>query len=214
MFAFCNESYHSASIALPGSTRLGSTHCGRVIISAIRIALERSGSKDLSALPPWPGQRRGPASVYSSELSSRWYRTDQAVMSPGCLQRPRPDLLLAGHGPKSLRVVARFADTWNTFGPTLDDALGNSSLLDQACVESGRDPSEVRRSVLFGIRDETAWTTAAEFADLVRRWYDAGFREFIFYDPPYAGSGLRTAPPTVVAELLETTIPGLREAFA
>jgi alkanesulfonate monooxygenase SsuD/methylene tetrahydromethanopterin reductase-like flavin-dependent oxidoreductase (luciferase family) len=119
-------------------------------------------------------------------------------------------MLLAAHGPASLRVAARHADIWNTFGPGLEDAIDGSRRLDAACDDLGRDPSEITRSVLFGIRADTAWRNAAEFAALVRRWHDAGFRDFIFYDPPYAGSGLQTAPTDAVAELLADTIPQLR----
>jgi alkanesulfonate monooxygenase SsuD/methylene tetrahydromethanopterin reductase-like flavin-dependent oxidoreductase (luciferase family) len=142
--------------------------------------------------------------------AGRWYATDGARMGPPCVQSPRPPLLLAAHGPASLRVAARHADVWNTYGPGLDDAIANGRRLDEACRDLGRDPTEITRSVLFGIRDDTAWTTATELADLVRRWHDAGFRDFVFYDPPYAGSGLRTAPPGTVTELLEETIPRLR----
>ena len=148
------------------------------------------------------------------DFDGNWYRTEHARMAPGFVQRPRPPLLLAGHGPTSLRVVARFADTWNTFGPSLADAVQNSRRLDAACVEAGRGSSDVRKSVLFGIREDTAWRDSDAFADLVRRWFDVGFRDFIFYDPPYAGSGLPAAPTDTVTELLENTIPALRTEFA
>lgn len=144
------------------------------------------------------------------DFRGRWYRTDGATMSPGFVQAPRPPILLAAHGAKSVRVTARHADIWNTLGPTLDEAARTSSALDEACHQEGRDPAEIRRSVLFGIREDTAWRDAKQFADLVRRWHDAGFRDFLFYDPPYTGSGLGTAPPQTIAELLEDTIPGLR----
>jgi alkanesulfonate monooxygenase SsuD/methylene tetrahydromethanopterin reductase-like flavin-dependent oxidoreductase (luciferase family) len=172
--------------------------------------------------PEWsPAERMGRFAEYvelvdrllqheTVDFEGRWYRTDDASMSPGCVQTPRPPLLLAAHGPTSLRVAARHADVWNTYGPGLDDAVANSRRLDAACHDIGRDPGDITRSVLFGIRDDTAWRTAADFAELVRRWHEAGFRDFVFYDPPYAGSGLRTAPPETVGELLADTIPQLR----
>ena len=144
------------------------------------------------------------------EFAGRWYRTEQARTAPGCVQTPRPPFLLAAHGPTSLRIAARFADIWNTFGPTLDAAKHSSDVLDALCGDAGRDPREIRRSVLFGIRADTGWRTAPEFAGLVRAWHEAGFRDFLFYDPPYAGTGVPTAPPDVVDELLESTIPELR----
>lgn len=150
----------------------------------------------------------------SVDFDGRWYRTHRAAMSPGCVQAPRPPLLLAAHGRASVRVAARFADTWNTFGPTLENAGRMNSQLDEACRVVGRDPGEVTRSVLFGIREETAWRNAKEFAQLVRRWHDTGFREFVFYDPPYTGSGVPAASPDVVQELMDDTIPALRSEFS
>ena len=72
--------------------------------------------------------------------AGRWYGTEGAVMEPGFLQRPRPPLVLAAHGPKTLATVARFADTWNTFGPTLEDAQRHARVLEAACEVIGRDP--------------------------------------------------------------------------
>lgn len=144
------------------------------------------------------------------DFAGHWYRTEQARTAPGCIQSPRPPLLLAAHGPISLRVAARFADIWNTFGPTLDAALKSSRLLDGLSEDAGRDPRDITRSILFGIREDTGWRTAADFAELVLRWYEAGFRDFIFYDPPYAGSGVPAASPELVNELLNDTIPQLR----
>jgi alkanesulfonate monooxygenase SsuD/methylene tetrahydromethanopterin reductase-like flavin-dependent oxidoreductase (luciferase family) len=132
----------------------------------------------------------------------RWYRADGAVMAPGFVQRPRPPFTLAAHGPRTMAVAARHADTWNTFGPGLDDGRQLSAELDVACAAIGRDPATIRRSVLLGLTDGTAWTTAAELADRVREWHTAGFREVIFYDPPYARAGVPCAPPEAVDEVL------------
>jgi alkanesulfonate monooxygenase SsuD/methylene tetrahydromethanopterin reductase-like flavin-dependent oxidoreductase (luciferase family) len=144
-------------------------------------------------------------------FEGRWYRTERAHMAPGCVQSPRPPILLAAHGPRSLRVAARHADIWNTYGPSLEDAIARRRLLDEACRTEGRDPAHITGSVLFGIRDDTAWRDAAEFATLVRRWHEAGFRDFVFYDPPYLASGVEGAPPETVDELLADTIPQLRQ---
>ena len=143
-----------------------------------------------------------------------WYVTHGAVMDPGFVQKPRPPLVIAAHGARTLDVAARYADTWNTFGPTLAEARKSSERLDEACARTGRDPSEIGRSALIGLVGESAWTTTHEFADLVRRWHEAGFTHFIFYDPPYARDGVPRAEPRVVDELLAHTIPHLREDLA
>src|SRR4051794_24935747 len=143
-----------------------------------------------------------------------WYRTERARTAPGFVQRPRPPMVLAAHGPATLRVAARYADTWNTYGPTLQEARTTSQRLDDACVAIGRDPGEIRRSVLLGLLEETAWTPPSHFEDVVHEWFDAGFTEFVFYDPPYGRADVPIASPEVIGELLSVTVARLRRELS
>jgi alkanesulfonate monooxygenase SsuD/methylene tetrahydromethanopterin reductase-like flavin-dependent oxidoreductase (luciferase family) len=45
-----------------------------------------------------------------------YYTLKEAAFRPGPIQRPRPPLTLGAHGPKMLRIVAEYADSWNSFG--------------------------------------------------------------------------------------------------
>ena len=74
----------------------------------------------------------------------------------------------------------------------------------------GRNASEIRCSVLLGLVEDTAWTSPAQFEDLVAAWSDAGFDEFLFYDPPYARAGVHLAEPAAVDEILASSLPRLR----
>jgi alkanesulfonate monooxygenase SsuD/methylene tetrahydromethanopterin reductase-like flavin-dependent oxidoreductase (luciferase family) len=139
-----------------------------------------------------------------------WYRTAGAITAPGFVQRPRPPFVLAAHSPSTLKVAARFADTWNTYGPTLDAARASSEKLDIACTEIGRDPAEIRRAALVGLVEGTAWTSASHFEELVHEWFDAGFTEIVFYDPPYGRDGVPIAPPDAIEELLSESLGRLR----
>ena len=139
-----------------------------------------------------------------------WYRTTGAVTAPGFVQRPRPPLVLAAHGSGTLSVAARFADTWNTYGPDLDAARASSEKLDDACVKIGRDPAEIRRAALVGLMEGTSWTSASNFEDLVHTWFNAGFTEVVFYDPPYGRAGVPIAPPNTIEELLSESLVRLR----
>jgi alkanesulfonate monooxygenase SsuD/methylene tetrahydromethanopterin reductase-like flavin-dependent oxidoreductase (luciferase family) len=143
-------------------------------------------------------------------FSGRWYATEGATMEPSCLQRPRPPLVLAAHGAKTIATAARYADTWNTYGPSLEDARRSSQALDAACEAIGRDPTTIRRSALLGLTDGTAWTSAGAFESLVHDWAAVGFTDFTFYDPPYARAGVPVAAPDVTAELMTDVIPRLR----
>ena len=147
-------------------------------------------------------------------FEGRWYSATGALMAPGFVQRPRPPLVLAAHGPRTLAVTASHADTWNAFGPTLADGRALSQQLDAACEAIGRDPADIRRSVLLGLTDGTAWTSAAQLEDRVREWHAAGFREFVFYDPPYARAGVPCAAPETVDAVLHESLPRLRAALS
>ena len=56
-------------------------------------------------------------------------------------------LLIGGGGEKvTLRLVAKYADAWNTFGPP-ENFAHKSAVLDEWCEREGRDPSEIERTV-------------------------------------------------------------------
>ena len=92
---------------------------------------------------------------------------------------PEGDLpiLIGGAGEKvTLRLVATYADAWNSFGPVPDWAHKNQ-VLDDWCAEVGRDPTEIERTV--------AGNSVEEFAD-VDGFVDAGATHLIFgLGPPF-----------------------------
>ncbi len=147
-------------------------------------------------------------------FAGRWYRTDGAAMAPGFVQRPRPPLVLAAHGRRTLAVAARHADTWNTYGPSLADAVTMRDGLVASCEAIGRDPGEIRYSVLLGLAADTAWASSEQFEDQVAAWHAEGFSEFLFYDPPYARAGVPRAGPQAVYEVLASSLPRLRRDLA
>ena len=63
-----------------------------------------------------------------------------------------PPIIIAAGGPKMLRLVARYADSWNwwSWGETLDKTLERVgpiiSDLEKACDEIGRDPKTLGRT--------------------------------------------------------------------
>ncbi len=62
-------------------------------------------------------------------------------------------LLIGGGGEKvTLRLVAEYADAWNTFGPP-ENFAHKSAVLDEWCAKVGRDPSEIERTVAVGPDD-------------------------------------------------------------
>jgi len=84
----------------------------------------------------------------SVTYEGRFYTVRDAVCEPKPVQRPHPPIVVGGEKPKMLRVIARHADEWNV--PSHGDVAAwakASADLDEACEETGRDPSEIRRSI-------------------------------------------------------------------
>jgi probable F420-dependent oxidoreductase len=78
-------------------------------------------------------------------------------------------ILIGGGGEKvTLRLVAEYADAWNTFGPPETYAHKNA-VLDDWCKQLGRDPGTIERTV--GI--------AASEVDDVEKYLDAGATHLI-----------------------------------
>jgi probable F420-dependent oxidoreductase len=56
-------------------------------------------------------------------------------------------ILIGGSGEKvTLRLVAEYADAWNTFGPP-ENLLRLNGVLDDWCAKVGRDPAAIERTV-------------------------------------------------------------------
>ena len=89
-------------------------------------------------------------------------------LTPG----PAGDLpiLVGGSGEKvTLRLVARLADAWNTFGPPENFAAKNAVLNDW-CEREGRNPADIERTVAVN----------ADEADNVEAYGEAGADHVIF----------------------------------
>ena len=108
-----------------------------------------------------PGQRLAALAEALPIIEHRW-----EVLNPAPT-RKIPVLIGGGGERKTLRMVAKHADTWHGFGDvdTLEHKLG---VLDEWCATEGRDPAEIERSTaLDGKSPEEA-----------ERLYDLGFRMF------------------------------------
>ena len=133
----------------------------------------------------------------STTLAGRHVALRDAVLEPKPVQRRLP-LLVGGSGERvTLRIAARHADAWNSWG--LPDAMRHlNAVLDRHCAAIGRDPRAIRRSAvahfhLTGDRDEaTRLRTArphraiagdaAEIRDAIAAYADAGVDEIVVPD--------------------------------
>jgi alkanesulfonate monooxygenase SsuD/methylene tetrahydromethanopterin reductase-like flavin-dependent oxidoreductase (luciferase family) len=138
-------------------------------------------------------------------FTGEYYRLTDAPFRPGPIQKPRPPLTLAAHSPRMLRIIAPYADRWNSMG-SVAEMRERGARLDDACRAIGRDPSGIIRSLLHVpmiMPGEHPWDSADAFADYVGRFTEAGVNEFILQPP---GDGDWTVVEKVTADL----IPALR----
>lgn len=71
--------------------------------------------------------------------------------------RGRVPILIGGSGEKvTLRLVAEYADAWNTFGPPENFARKNQ-VLDEWCARLDRKPSQVERTVAINTTEVDTW---------------------------------------------------------
>jgi alkanesulfonate monooxygenase SsuD/methylene tetrahydromethanopterin reductase-like flavin-dependent oxidoreductase (luciferase family) len=121
-----------------------------------------------------------------------YYRTDAFDRGSWTVQQPRPPLTIAAQGPRTLRVAARFADTWNAlagFGRSGEELLtflrACNAQLDEFAAEAGRDPGDIRRSLLVMDSGFPWWESPGALADFLGVIASTGIQDFVFYYPPY-----------------------------
>ena len=132
-----------------------------------------------------------------TDFAGRYYQVKQAPLAPKPVQARLP-ILIGGGGEKvTLRIAARYADEWNTWGGP-EVLAQKGAVLEQHCAAAGRDPSQIRRSaqalvtisndreVIERARAARGFAALAgsveEMRDQMGRYADAGVDEFILPD--------------------------------
>lgn len=124
----------------------------------------------------------------------------------------RPFLLLAAHGPRAIALTARYGDGWNTYGGpgTVDlepeaywaAVADQSARMSEACAAIGRDPGELRRSLLLGYGTVRPAASVAAYTEAIGRARDLGFDEVVVYGPFGEPGDRFWSAPEVHAEVL------------
>jgi alkanesulfonate monooxygenase SsuD/methylene tetrahydromethanopterin reductase-like flavin-dependent oxidoreductase (luciferase family) len=126
----------------------------------------------------------------TTDYDGEYYRCDGAETIPRPVQQPRPPLTIAAHGPRMLRLAARYADGWSSWGgygiETEDDfykaTRDRCRRFDDYCAGLDRDPSSIRHSVVC-FPPLTPWESVEYLRDMVGRFRSIGVDEFVFYYP-------------------------------
>jgi F420-dependent oxidoreductase-like protein len=80
----------------------------------------------------------------------RHYQLAETLNSPQSLSRPRPPIMIGGGGEqKTLRLVARYADSCNLFGTSVDEVQHKLEVLRRHCADEGRDYATIEKTVLL-----------------------------------------------------------------
>ena len=81
--------------------------------------------------------------------NGRHYQLAETICSPRPISSPRPRVLVGGGGErKTLRLVARYADTCNLFATSPDDIAHKLEVLARHCDTEGRDPTTIESTIL------------------------------------------------------------------
>ncbi|GAA2624667.1 LLM class flavin-dependent oxidoreductase [Dactylosporangium fulvum] len=78
-------------------------------------------------------------------IDGEYYRLTDAVCEPKPVQDPLPILVGGGGEHRMLRIVAEYADVWNTWGRP-DLIAHKSAVLNEHCAAVGRDPKAIART--------------------------------------------------------------------
>jgi alkanesulfonate monooxygenase SsuD/methylene tetrahydromethanopterin reductase-like flavin-dependent oxidoreductase (luciferase family) len=124
-----------------------------------------------------------------SDFRGEFHRTTDLEQRPRGPRAGAIPLMLAGHGPRTMRLAARYADVWSGYAtesslpPAFEPMLRQ---LDEVCLEVGRDPSTIGRSIGVWVEptdehgaeaeDQGVPITgsAAEIADTIRAYAAMG----------------------------------------
>jgi alkanesulfonate monooxygenase SsuD/methylene tetrahydromethanopterin reductase-like flavin-dependent oxidoreductase (luciferase family) len=126
----------------------------------------------------------------TTDYRGRFYRCAGAETVPLPVQRPRPPITVAAHGPRMLRLAAKYGDGWSSWGgygvESEEDFLRltaeRTKRFDDLCAELGRDPRTIRHSVVC-FPPFTPWESEEYFVDMVGRFTMIGTDELVLYLP-------------------------------
>jgi alkanesulfonate monooxygenase SsuD/methylene tetrahydromethanopterin reductase-like flavin-dependent oxidoreductase (luciferase family) len=78
--------------------------------------------------------------------AGKYYQLAETICEPQPIRRP--PILIGGDGEKkTLRLVAQYADIWNSTVAEVDGLRHKIDVLNRHCDAVGRDPREIRRTV-------------------------------------------------------------------
>jgi len=138
------------------------------------------------------------------DFNGRYYKLNKAYLSPACTQKPHVPIMVGGNGEKrTLRTLARFGDICNidfNLPGSLEIFKHKLDVVKRHCEDIGRDPAEIKKTMLIPLRIENDEKKAAELRkgrgewvlfgsisfiiDRIQQYIDAGAEEIMFGGVP------------------------------
>lgn len=122
------------------------------------------------------------------DFNGEFFQAPDAVNRP---RGPRPDgvpILVGSNGQRMLRIIARYADAWNTvWHGSPEEIIPQMAAVDEACREVGRDPSTLVRTAggniampgYTGKRPNPIEGSDEDIAATVARFRELGIQHFV-----------------------------------
>ena len=139
----------------------------------------------------------------TADYQGNYYSLKESPLNPPCVRSPHLPILVGGNGEKrTLKTCARYADVCNIDfnNPGGPDVFKHKmQVLEQHCADIGRDPAEIKRTMLIPMRIEAddqrakaelsrrPWIlcgTPGYIIDLISQYIDAGAEEIMFSGVP------------------------------
>ena len=141
------------------------------------------------------------------DYTGEYYQLVRAPLAPACTTKPHTPILVGGNGEKrTLKTCAKYADVCNIDfnNPGSPEIFRHKiNVLEQHCEDLGRDPAEIRKTVLIPmhitddekraekLRRPRPWTltgSASYICDLIQQYIDQGAEEVMFSGVPTRAS--------------------------
>lgn len=145
-----------------------------------------------------------------------FYTAVDARSAPGSVRRPRLPFVVAGNGPRSMSLAARYGQGWVTTGDKSDDieawwrgVAERAARLDDLLAAADRPPIALDRYLSLDASPRYSLSSAECFADMAGRAAELGFTDVIAHWPRSDGyyMGHESVLEQVAADVLPT-LPG------
>ena len=151
------------------------------------------------------------------DFDGRWYQARDCELLPRGPRPAGPPLMIGSNGPRMLRATMAHADAWNSWYNDFEnrpDGIGAlRTLVDEACDDVGRDPTDVERTVALlvqlpggggrlqgstaSVRIEPLGSEPAELAGSLRRIAREGINHVQLVLDPITEESIRALAPAL-----------------